>query len=242
MGPRRLSAAERAKIIASAAVGELPHALRVPPIRCVSEFVLENLANEEGSIKHEVRAWLEAKQNVQLLRNLRRFHVAHVGRDWPLSPKTFDDIVRESLLCYNSTSPNRELWSYSLPRTMQMLHALKTAKGFAGLCANDHYSDQQPGRWFQLHLLYRLVMKLQHDRSRGDGLLAGLAPVQLAEADCAICLKQVEGEGQVWYQLEPCRDWLCSDCGDEYMLARRQSTCPVCRGAIKLYVSATSGV
>ena len=154
---------------------------------------------------------------------------------------TFDDIVRKSLLCFQSTSNNREAWNYSLPRTLLMLHALRAAKGFAGLCANDHYSEEQPGRWFQLHLLYRLVMKLQHERARG-GILAGLEPVPRADADCPICLKQVEGEGQVWYHLEPCRDWLCSGCGTEYMQARSHSTCTLCKRPIELYVHATSGV
>ena len=239
--PHRITAAARERIIASEDE-QLPRALRVPPIRCVSEFVLSSLANKDGSIKHNVRTWLESEQNAKLLRDMMRLHIARVGQQWPLSPKTFDDIVRKSLLCYQSTSINMEAWNYSLPRTLLMLHARRAAEGFAGLCANDHYSEEQPGRWFQLHLLYRLVMKLQHERARGDEMLAGLEPVARGVADCPICLKHVEGEGQVWYHLEPCRDWLCSGCGTEYMQARSNSTCTLCKRPIELYVHATSGV
>ena len=237
----RLSVAERDRIIASEDE-QLPRALRVPPIRCVSEFVLTQLANESGSIKHNVRAWLESQKNTQLLRDMMRSHISRVGPQWPRSPKTFEDIVRKSLRCYQSTSANRETWLYSLPRTLLKLHELRVAEGFAGLCANDHYSEVEPGRWFQLHLLYRLVMKLQHERARGDETLAGLEPVARADADCPICLKQVEGEGQVWYHLEPCRHWMCSDCGTEYMQARAQSTCTLCLRPVELYVHAASGV
>ena len=117
--PHGINAAARERIIASEDE-QLPRALRVPPIRCVSEFVLSSLANEDGSIKHNVRTWLESEQNAQLLRDMKRLHITRVGQQWPLSPKTFDDIVRKSLLCYQSTSIKREAWNYSLPRTLQM--------------------------------------------------------------------------------------------------------------------------
>ena len=111
----------------------------------------------------------------------------------------------------------------------------KTAEdaGFCGLCVCDHYIEGQPGPWFQLHLLSRLVLALEH--------LGVLTASPQSDADCPICFAKVEGVGHPWYQLEPCRHFICGACADEYMQERGEDTCPQCRQQVVLYVHAKSG-
>merc|ERR1711975_156027 len=73
--------------------------------------------------------------------------------------------------------------------------------GFCGLAVCDHCIDGRPGPWFQLHLLYRLVLALEH--------LNVLPAPPHSDADCLICFAKVEGVGHLWYQLEPCRHFIC---------------------------------
>ena len=44
-----------------------------------------------------------------------------------------------------------------------------------------------------------------------------------------------------WYQLEPCRHYICGECADEYMQERGEDTCPECRQEVVLYLPAESG-
>ena len=239
---KRFTPANRASCIADQRT--LPLALRVPPFRCVSEFVLESLANPgKDSVRGEVVAWLVANCD-----ELRAFRVMYTNRmlpQWPLAKNTFNKIVAQTLLGYSSSSPKsplhcsdpKEQWRYSVPGAVHALRKVQADDGSAGLRAFDHYCEQEPGPWFQLHLLYRLIVKM-----RRHGALRHLAqPAQPAQADCPVCLKAVEGSNQLWQHLEPCRHWLCDACATEYMQEREQSRCPLCRETILVYVSAVSG-
>ena len=119
------------------------------------------------------------------------------------------------------------------------LRKVQADDGLAGLRAFDHYCEQQPGPWFQLHLLYRLVVKMRRNGALRH--LAQPAPPAELQSDCPICLKPVEGSDQLWQHLEPCRHWLCDACATEYMQERSESRCPLCRETILVYVSAVSG-
>ena len=45
---------------------------------------------------------------------------------------------------------------------------------------------------------------------------------------------ETDAAGQKWLQLEPCRHWLCGECGDAWMQRHAKHTCPVCRSRIVL--------
>ena len=90
---------------------------------------------------------------------------------------------------------------------------------FESHLGSDHYNECQPGPFFQLHLLYRLVLLLER-----LNVLEARPPA----VDCAICLTAtVEAAGEVWHQLEPCRHWLCGGCGESWMQAQAQGSCPI---------------
>ena len=191
--------------------------------------MLSCIAEADGTLKPAVRAWLADTANFKLLDLMRRSYVASMGPRWPLALRTFLDLVRKTLLGLQSKSPRRETWRYSISRTLERLHAVRSADGFEGLCAADHCVERQPGPWFQLDLLRRLIGKLEHDRV--------LEPTPCAQADCTICLERVVA-GQRWQQLEPCRHWLCSACSTEYMMERGGHTCPECRAEVAQFVAA----
>ena len=236
----RLTARKRAALLDSGE--DLGKALRCPPIRCVSEFVLDNLADAEGVIRSDVKNWLVSSDRAQL-KELEKEHLELMGPHWPLKQKTYEIIVNQTLLGYHSTSPRREKWRNSVPGALRALHEARVSNGAAGLFAYDHYCETQPGPWFRLFLLYRLTMKLRLDGViPHDGLYLPAEVGERDAADCPICRKSVAGDDQMWYHLEPCRHWMCDACGEEYMQKRATSECPLCKQRIVQYVSALSGV
>ena len=232
-----------------AAAQTLPQALRCPPIRSVSDYVLFSLATADGVVKPKVRAWLKKKKNRALLQRLAAAYKSKVAPNWPspYSIATFNNMVRQTLLGLQPEDAPKVSTTYLVATRLRLLHearqraiaALKgttTAEdaGFRGLCVHDHYVAGRPGPWFQLHLLYRLVLKLEQ--------VGVLAASPHSEADCPICFAKVEGVGHLWHQLEPCRHWICDACADAYMQERDGSACPQCRAEIVLYVRARSDV
>ena len=225
----------------------LPHALRCPPVRSPSAHVLASLATADGVIKPKVLAWLKRKNNRSHLLKLVAAYRSHVGANWPTShaKATFNNMVRQTLMGLQPNAPKANT-GYLITKRLRLLHDArrkavaaygdaKTAEdaGFCGLCVCDHYIEGQPGPWFQLHLLSRLVLALEH--------LGVLTASPQSDADCPICFAKVEGVGHPWYQLEPCRHFICGACADEYMQERGEDTCPQCRQQVVLYVHAKSG-
>ena len=229
--PVGFTAERRAELLATRQ--PLPRAMRYPPHLSTSGFVLSRLANSDGTLNARARRWLEDERNRAALDALRREFVAKYAAMWPLKANTFARLVRELLLGLLSDSPNRETtWCYSVPVSLSKLQAIKLASGADGLYAHDHYSEDAPGPWFVLDLLYRLVRKLEHT---GD-----LDPLPRAESDCPICLKNVTDAGELWHHLEPCRHWLCDACSRQYLIERGERECPQCRGAIVYFARARS--
>lgn len=223
----------------------LPGALRCPPWRSASEFVLRSLADDDGELRPNARAWLECAKNQPRLERLAAVYRANAGPSWPppFSISTFNSMVRQTLLGLQPGAPQQNT-TYAITKRLRLLHDARRAAAagadvaagisredaaFRQMCVLDHYTRRTPGRWFQLHLLYRLVLKLEE-----IGVLhaePGAAP------RCPICFTGAEG-GQEWHHLEPCRHWLCAACGDEYMQERAQHSCPQCRALIVCYVRA----
>ena len=156
-------------------------------------------------------------------------------------------MVRQTLLGLQGTAPALER-TYTVSKRLRLLHAARkkamdanvdakvTAEdaAFRALCVLDHYARHRPGPLFQLHLLYRLVLVLEH-----RGVLTASPE---SEGDCPICFARADGESdRSWYQLEPCRHFICGTCADEYMQERGEDTCPQCRQQVVLYVHAKSG-
>ena len=240
-----LTVARRDALLANA--HSLPHALRCPPVRSPSAYVLASLATADGVIKPKVLAWLKNGRNRPLLQRMTVAYKSLAGSKWPTqySQATFNHMVRQTLFGLQPDGPKVNT-TYLITKRLRLLHAARAAAiatsgeektaedaGFCGLAVCDHCIDGRPGPWFQLHLLYRLVQALER--------LGVLAASPQSEADCLICFAKVEGVGKRWYQLEPCRHYICGTCADEYMQERGEDTCPECRQKVVLYVPAESG-
>ena len=234
----RFDAAKRRSLLDDGKL--LPFAFRAPPIRCVTEFVLTSLADKDGQLKGHVRAWMENPDNEPALRRFKMEYGQKNVRNWPsnYSPTTFYTMLAHTLFGLQSAKQSHtyafKTTYHFVPYRLKQLHRVRVESGFDGLCAVDHHTGKDPGPWFQLHLLYRLTLKLEE--------IGVLDTRPRTETDCPICFARVEGAGQPWYHLEPCRHWLCSSCGDEYMQARAENKCPQCRSRIVMYVHAQSGV
>ena len=239
----KLSLAQRDELLANCAA--LPVALRCPPIRSVSAFVLSRLATADGSLDPRVEAWLADEGNRLTLEALLKAYRLHMKEKWTASAAvgTFNNMTRQTLLGLQPDAPKDD--KYSVARRLRRLHDAKEAAvkraqhsaeeaSFRALCLCDHYDERQPGPWYQLHLLYRLALKLE-----GLGVLDSSPR---AEADCPICLAKIDAPGQIWAHLEPCRHWMCDPCATAFMLERDEHRCPHCRADIAIFVRAVSGV
>jgi len=239
----KLTPAKRDELLAAAL--PLPVALRCPPERSVSAFVLERLAAADGSLKTEVRSWLSDDGNRLLLQALLKAYRLHTKQNWPEanSIATFNNMTRQTLLGLQPGAPDDD--KYSVSKRLRLLHSAKESgiasanaqisvaeASFRELCICDHY-DGQPGPWYQLHLLYRLALKLEEFQVLDES--------PRAEADCPICQATVSAPGEAWHQLEPCRHWMCGSCATTYMLERGEHKCPQCRREVAIFVEGKSG-
>ena len=79
----KLSLAQRDELLANCAA--LPVALRCPPIRSVSAFVLSRLATADGSLDPRVEAWLADEGNRLTLEALLKAYRLHMKEKWTAS-------------------------------------------------------------------------------------------------------------------------------------------------------------
>eukprot|EP00966_Prymnesium_polylepis_P262961 6074007-Prymnesium_polylepis.2 len=187
-----------------------PRALRCPPLRSPSEFVFTSLATPDGKLKPKVQSWLEHEGSRPQLEVLLDQYTKAIGPKWPseFSFKTFRNMMRQTLLGLQPGKP-RVNRTYLITTRLRLLHgereqAVYAARGiaaepgalaadasridlakrntaaFKGMCVHDHLRDVFPGPWFQLHLLYRLVLMLER--------LGVLETRPDAAIDCPICL------------------------------------------------------
>ena len=117
-------------------------------------------------------------------------------------------------------------------RSLALVKELPT--GFDQLCASEHLDEENPRMFWQLLTMLTIIRKME----KVDPNIFGKHDV--AESGvCAICLENLSEKGRdcLWYQLEPCRHWLCAPCGEMYINGQGNAAC-WCRCEIVVAVPA----
>jgi len=118
--------------------------------------------------------------------------------------------------------PNDQYGVRSLLRRIS--GACETLEGREELESSEYLDVDRPGWFWSWHALLVLIDVIKDVKPH----LLDHAP--LVEETCALCLETLTEKGHMssWMQLEPCRHWICSECGLNYIKSGARK-CLLCR-------------
>lgn len=202
----------------------LPRAVRVPPERSATIYILARMSNVD-----KVREWLDDATNEDVLRREKRAFYTRIRTEWDGPTASIEKRAHQTF-CGRAEQP------YSVESCLARLRAVSNQKptkddvpAFDRICASEYLDEDQPGPFWQLRLLQALVMIIDHSGAKGI-----LAARDTDNSQCAVCLETIhdQGDASEWMQLEPCRHWLCSRCGEEHIVREGATRCHLCRKPI----------
>lgn len=212
---------------------ELPVAQREPTERSVTTYLWDRMRHDDC---RGVRDFLDSSSNSGVLK--REAAVMINGALEQTSASARRTEVKRIIL---ETLCGRPGSRYSVENWFALIRYMRRMEDGAGWIISREYLDEEdPGPYWQLNAIYVLSKLIDGNKRWRHALFQ----ISKSQSRCCVCLESLEEKGaeSLWYQFEPCRDWVCAACEVQLEQHDVDSFCPLCRGEVAMVVSMTAWI
>jgi len=211
---------------------ELPVAVREPTERSVTKYLWDRLRHD---VCRGVRDFLDSSSNSRVLKREAAVMINDALKQTSISARRAE--VKRRIL---ETFCGRPSSRYSVEKWFGLITYMiaDMEDGARWILSREYLEEHDPGPYWQLNAIYVLSKLIDlHPRSRH-----ALFQISKRQSRCCVCLETLEEKGaeSLWYQFEPCRDWVCADCEAQLEQHGVDKFCPLCRSEVAIVVSMTA--